>query len=164
MPAVRALAAKFDLLRDWPRPPDFLALEHERGAPAQPDTLAEVLILDAEAAGGDRSTHLAWYANQPGVTVWTVPDGYAFTRALGNTCVVGPAGGRTPEASVAAALAGTHHAARQGLTVRIAVFAAHLATLRLLDLGLRVVDQDTLMTSEPNPLSTDRYIPHPDLG
>ncbi|MBL7500496.1 GNAT family N-acetyltransferase [Frankia sp. CNm7] len=124
----------------------------------------EVAGLDAEASGGHRGRHLAWYAAQPGVTAWSTRHGYAFTRVHGDACVLGPAGGRDPDACVQAVLAAVGQAADRGLAVSVAVFGAHPAVPALLDAGLRLVDQDTFMTSRDGALDVYRYVPNPDLG
>ncbi|HEU5158181.1 MAG TPA: GNAT family N-acetyltransferase [Streptosporangiaceae bacterium] len=258
LPGVRAVAAHFDLLADWPQPPDFLDLERRHGRLAVatdagavigfagilprgplthlgnlfvlPDaqsaglggallrfvlprdrpvttyassdpralalyvrhglrpihpllyltgptgrmpvpevsprraTVAEIAALDATVGGGHRPTHLAWYEGRPGVQVWTVPDGYAVTRTRGTGVLVGPAGGRHPDACVDAVLAAVHQAAGTADEVQVAVFGPHPALPVLLAAGLHIDDQDTLMTTADGLIAVDRYVPQPDLG
>jgi|SRR5579884_2818381 len=259
MPGIRAIAIQHDILRDWPRRPDFLDLERQTGrlliahshagvlgfagtltrgtvthlgdlfihrqtqsaglgarllaailpptgqpvvtfASADPRALAlylrhgllprqplwylagdpaalpvttarlrratveQVADLDAELSGGDRHGHLTWYARQPGVAVWSTPGGYAFTRTDNNSLTIGPAGGRAPHASVDVVLAAADHARTRRLQVRLAVFGTHPAAAVLIRAGLRIVDQDTFMTSHDQLLSVERYLPNPDLG
>ena len=259
MPGIRAIAGQHEILRDWPRRPDFLDLERETGrllvahgptgalgfagtlsrggithlgdlfidrqaqsaglgarllaailppagqpvmtyasadpralalyvrhgllprqplwylnghptalppatAPLHRATVDQVADLDAQVSGGSRHGHLAWYSQQPGVAVWRTAGGYVFTRTDDNSLAIGPAGGRDPEAAANAVLAATRHAQARQLPVRLAVFGTHPAAAILLRAGLRIVDQDTLMTSHNQLINAEQYLPNTDLG
>jgi GNAT superfamily N-acetyltransferase len=121
----------------------------------------EIHALDTSASGGDRHQQLAWYASSAGARVWTVPGGYAFTRAVGDDLVIGPAGGHTPAACVQAVLGASREAG--GRTGRLLCGPGPLAEL-LLSAGFIETDRDTLMASKPGLIDPARYLPHPDLG
>jgi len=133
---------------------------HETIRAASVDRIA---ALDGMASGGDRTEDLAWYGQLPGVTIHTSDNGYAFTRIVGDTIIVGPAAGRTPTdcATVVTSAIATHDTSR---TVRIAVPGIHPLAPNFIKSGMRIVDFDTILASEPDHISLDRYIPHPDLG
>lgn len=127
-------------------------------------TVDQVADLDAQISGGHRHEQLTWYANRPGVAVWSTTGGYAFTRTDNNSLTIGPAGGRDPQAAADAVLAAAHHAQTQRFQVSLAVFGTHPAAAILLRAGLRIVDHDTLMTSHDQLLSVEQYVPNADLG
>jgi len=125
--------------------------------------LPEAAALDARVSGGARPECLAWYAGLPGVTARAGGSGYAFTRELGDTVVVGPAGGETPEDSVRAVLdaVAAHPHAR---LIKIVVPGVHPLLPALVEAGWRIGDVDTIMVSDGAGVPLDRYVPHPDLG
>jgi GNAT superfamily N-acetyltransferase len=133
---------------------------HETIRAASVDRIA---ALDGMAGGGDRTEDLAWYGQLPGVTIHASNNGYAFTRIVGDTIIVGPAAGRTPAdcANVVTSAIATHDTPR---TVRIAVPGTHPLAPTLIESGMRIADCDTILASEPDHIAFDRYIPHPDLG
>ncbi|MEU8196768.1 GNAT family N-acetyltransferase [Microbispora amethystogenes] len=118
--------------------------------------------LDARISGGERIATLGWFAGLPGVTVRAAASGYAFVRVAGDSAVIGPAGGDTPQDCVEAVLEAADACSGAG-SVEIAVPGTHPLLSLLLDAGWRIDDMDTLMTSE-DLLRLDCYIPHPDLG
>ncbi|GAA4212050.1 GNAT family N-acetyltransferase [Microbispora amethystogenes] len=118
--------------------------------------------LDARISGGERIATLGWFAGLPGVTVRVAASGYAFVRVAGDSAVIGPAGGDTPQDCVEAVLEAADACSGAG-SVEIAVPGTHPLLPLLLDAGWRIDDMDTLMTSE-DLLRLDCYIPHPDLG
>ncbi|KAA9374452.1 GNAT family N-acetyltransferase [Microbispora cellulosiformans] len=120
------------------------------------------VALDARISGGERTATLGWFAGLPGVTVRAAASGYAFVRVAGDSAVIGPAGGDTPQACVEAVLEAADACSGAG-SVEIAVPGTHPLLPLLLDAGWRIDDMDTLMTSE-DLLRLDCYIPHPDLG
>ena len=130
----------------------------------RPATAGEIASLDAEIGGGRRAGQLAWYLGLPGAAAWATPDGYAVTRLVGDRCVLGPAGGHDPAASVRAAIAAARLAADERRPVHVAVFATHPLAVALVGAGFHIVDHDTFMATPAADLDTDRYIPHPDLG
>ncbi|MEV4454965.1 GNAT family N-acetyltransferase [Microbispora sp. NPDC049633] len=118
--------------------------------------------MDAHVSGGDRSATLTWYAGLPGVTLHVSGPGYAFARVTGDTVVIGPAGGATPQDCADIVLEAAN--ARPGAArVHLAVPGTHPLLPLLLEAGWRIGDMDTLMTSEDF-MRLDCYIPHPDLG
>ena len=122
-----------------------------------------IAALDGLASGGDRADDLAWYEQLPGVAIHASDHGYAVTRTVGDTVVVGPAGGQTTSDcvdAVAAAIA-THDSPP---SVRIAVPGIHPLARILLESGMRIADCDTILATDPDRIAFDRYLPHPDLG
>ncbi len=112
--------------------------------------------LDAVASGGRRAELLRWYAGVPGVRVHTVGDSYAFTRAVADQLVLGPAGG-VPAVEAALGAAG-------GRELRLALFGTHPLLPRLIRAGLRIEDLDTFMSTDPDLIRLDSYLPSTDLG
>ncbi|WP_327048137.1 GNAT family N-acetyltransferase [Microbispora sp. NBC_01189] len=135
--------------------------ESDRLAPEARD-LDAAAALDARISGGERIATLGWFAGLPGVTVRAAASGYAFVRVAGDSAVIGPAGGDTPEDCVEAVLEAAGACSGAG-SVEIAVPGTHPLLPLLLDAGWRIDDKDTLMTSE-DLVRFDCYIPHPDLG
>ena len=126
-------------------------------------TADQIAALDAMAGGGVRAADLAWYGRLPGVAIRASDAGYAFTRVVGDTLVVGPAGGRTP-ADCADAVTAAIATPDAPHPVRIAVPGIHPLARTLIESGMRIVDFDTILASDPARIALDRYIPHADLG
>lgn len=118
--------------------------------------LEHALRLDAAASGGSRADLLRWYAGIDGVRVHTAGDGYAFARTLDERVIIGPAGG-APAVEAALRAAAGHH-------LHLAVPGGHPLLPRLVKAGLRIADQDTVMTTTPTPVDFGHYLPSADLG
>ncbi|MFC0865420.1 GNAT family N-acetyltransferase [Sphaerimonospora cavernae] len=142
----------------------YLEGPFEGGPPAAAEVgPQEAAALDARISGGDRTECLTWYAGLPGAGVRLGDGGYAFTRMIGDTLVIGPAGGETPQDSLDVMLRTI--AAHPGAElIQVAVPGVHPLLPMLLDAGWRITDMDTVMTSEEGLVQLDRYLPHPDLG
>ncbi len=142
----------------------YLEGPFEGGPPAAAEVgPQEAAAMDAAVSGGDRTDCLTWYAGLPGAGVRRSDGGYAFTRMVGDTLVIGPAGGETPQDSVDVILQtiAAHPGAK---LIQVAVPGVHPLLPMLLDAGWRITAMDTVMTSDEGLVRLDRYLPHPDLG
>ena len=80
-------------------------------------------------------------------------------RPVPGGAMLGPAvAGAADLVALAGAVAAAHG------RVKLAIPGPHPALQPLLEAGLRIVDADTYMATEPGLDDLERRIPHPDLG
>jgi len=133
--------------------------------------LAPLLYLRGGMAGGAAAERIpveAVPAGRPGVLAFLrsvgayglrAGEGSAVVRAVPGAALLGPA---VASADDLLALAGAAAAAHG--EVKLAIPGPHPGLQPLLEAGLRIVDADTYMASEPGLDDLERRIPHPDLG
>jgi GNAT superfamily N-acetyltransferase len=135
----------------------------EPAVAAVPVAAESLVELDAEASGGRRRADLLWYGQQAGVSAYRTAAGYAFVRAVGGEIIIGPAGGVSAAGSVDAVLAAlAYHRVEE--TARVSVFGPHPLLPLLLSAGFVITDMDVFLSSDPDVVPYDRYLPHNDLG
>lgn len=136
---------------------------------AQPDE-PELVAWEAEIGGRQRPEDLAfWVRDQGAVPLWFrrrgVIIGYAYVRLGAGTlrdpdaATIGPLGVRRVEDAAACTLAAVRWARQRAKVLRLAVPGPHPSLAPLIELGLRIVDLDTFVSSAEKPFfDPQRYI------
>jgi GNAT superfamily N-acetyltransferase len=123
------------------------------------DPLA-VAAADAAATGRRRGDVLALLAGAGAYALaGPAPGDYAIVRPAPVGAWLGPAAAGAAALVAFAAAASAAHG-----RVRLALPGPHPALAPLLERGMRVIDADTFMASDPRALDLERYLPEPDLG
>jgi len=128
---------------------------------------SEIAALDRVASGRERLEDLEFLAGRARCfSAVRGGDliGYGFVRVVHTEAIVGPAGGLTAEDSRLVGEVLLRWSAERASSTSISVFGAHALASSLAASGFRTVDVDTYMTTCPEAIDLERYVPSADLG
>jgi GNAT superfamily N-acetyltransferase len=122
--------------------------------------VAEIAARDAAASARERPELLGFLAEAGAYALSAErPGAYAVVRPAPVGAWLGPAAAHAGELLAFAAAATAAHGG-----VRLALGGPHPALARLLECGFQIRGADTYMTSHPDALDIQTYLPEPDLG
>ncbi len=131
----------------------------------------QLVQQDAQISGRLRpEDHRFWVQQQDAFPLWFRRQGrvvgYGYVRVGAGTpehpemCILGPIGARNPEDATACVVATVNYAKQKADVLRIDVLGPHPCLAALLQIGFRISDVDTFMSSAPSPFFDARcYIP-----
>ncbi|MFI5282911.1 MAG: GNAT family N-acetyltransferase [Candidatus Dormibacterales bacterium] len=128
---------------------------------------ADVAALDRIASGRERLQDLAFLAGHAhcfSAVRGTDVIGYGFVRLVHGAAIIGPSGGVTAEDSRLVGEALLRWSAERAASISISVFSPHALASALVASGFETVDVDTYMTTCPEAIDLERYVPSADLG
>ena len=119
---------------------------------------AEAERIPVEAVPADRPAALAFLAGA-GAYALRAGEGSAVLRPLPDSVLLGPAVAGADDLLALVRAASAAHG-----IVKLAIGGPHPGLEALLEAGMRIVDTDTYMATEPGVVDLERRLPHPDLG